>query len=76
MFVVATSIFLAVVAEPALPDNVPEKVVAVKVPVDGLTVIVDTEDVAAPETLAAAGVNNTGWFALVEAAITSIFLEV
>ena len=51
---------LTLVEVVALPDNVPENVVAEIVPVDGFTVTVDIVDVAAPDTLAAAVVNITG----------------
>ena len=76
VLVVAMSIFLAVVAEPAFPDNVPENVVAVIVPVDGFTLTVETVEVAAPETLVVAGVNNIGWLALVVAVTTLTFCPV
>ena len=59
-----------------LPENAPENVVALTVPVEGLTLTVDTVEVAAPETEAAAGVNKTGWLADVVAATTLIFLPV
>ena len=83
MLVVAatTLTFCPVVANPVtfpvrFPENAPENVVALNVPVDGFTLTVDTEDVAAPETVAAAGVNKTGWLADVVAATTLIFLPV
>ena len=59
-----------------MPEKAPENVVADNVPVDGLTVTVETVEVAAPETVAEAGVNNTGWLAAVVAATTLIFLPV
>jgi hypothetical protein len=66
LVVAATTLtFCPVVAKPVtfpvrFPENAPLNVVADNVPVDGLTLTVDTVDVAAPETEAAAGVNNTG----------------
>ena len=63
MFVVAATTFKfwPVVAYPVkLPENAPLNVVADNVPVDGLTLTVDTVDVAAPETAVVAGVNTIG----------------
>jgi hypothetical protein len=57
---VATLIFAAVVAVPALPIRGPENAAALIVPVDGLTLTVDTVDVAAPDTDVVAGVNIIG----------------
>jgi hypothetical protein len=71
-----TFTFRPVVAEPALPVRAPENVVAVIVPDDGLTLTVDTVDVAAPDTVVVAGVNIIGWLALVDASVTSTFLPV
>ena len=42
------------------PENAPENVVALTVPVDGLTLTVDTVEVAAPETAVVAGVKTIG----------------
>ena len=76
-FVVAviTLTFCAVVAVPVtfpvrFPENDPLNVVAATVPVDGFTVTVETEEVAAPETVPVAGVNVIGCVALVVAATT------
>jgi hypothetical protein len=63
-----------VVANPViLPENAPLNVVAEIVPVDGLTLTVDTVDVAAPATDVVAGVNIIGWLVLVVAVITLTF---
>ena len=56
-----------------LPENAPLNVVAEIVPVAGLTLTVDTVDVAAPATDAVAGVNIIGWLADVVAVITLTF---
>jgi predicted metal-binding membrane protein len=55
---------------------VPLNVRAVIVLVDGLTLTVDTVDVAAPETDVVAGVNIIGWLVLVVAVITLTFWPV
>ena len=60
-----TSTFLAVCAKPVtlpvtLPEKAPENVVAATVPLDGLTVTVDTVDVAAPDNDPDTGVNIIG----------------
>lgn len=57
-----TFMFLPVVANPVtfpvrFPEKAPENVVAVTVPVDGVTNTVVTEDVAAPETEVPCGLN-------------------
>jgi hypothetical protein len=66
--------FWPVVAKPVmLPENAPLNVVAEIVPVAGLTLTVDTVDVAAPATDAVAGVNIIGWLADVVAVITLTF---
>jgi len=59
-----------------LPESAPENVVAVIVLFDGLTLIVETLDIAAPVTLVVAGVNKIGWLALVLDATTFKALEV
>jgi hypothetical protein len=56
-----------------LPEKAPLNVVAEIVPVDGLTLTVDTVDVAAPATDVVAGVNIIGWLVLVVAVITLTF---
>ena len=42
------------------PLNAPLNVVALNVPVEGLTLTLDTVEVAAPETAVVAGVNTIG----------------
>ena len=76
VFVVAMLMLDDVVAVAELPDNVPENVVAVIVPVEGLTVTVDTVEVAAPDNEPEAGVNIIGWFDDVDAATTFTFCPV
>jgi hypothetical protein len=80
-----TSTFLPVVAVPVtlpvrlpvtLPEKAPLNVVADIVPLDGLTLTVDTVDVAAPDTDVVAGVNIIGWLLLAEVINTSTFLPV
>ena len=70
------SIFLLVCAKEAVPDNAPENVVAVTVLVEGLTVTVDTVEVAAPDNEPDTGVNIIGCAVLVVAAITFTFWPV
>ena len=60
VLVVATLIFAAVVAVPALPLKEPLNVVAVIVPDEGFILTVDTVEVAAPDTDVVAGVNIIG----------------
>ena len=77
VLVVAIFTLVAVVAVPVtFPVSGPENAEAVTVPVDGLTLTVDTVEVAAPETPVVAGVNTIGWLALVVAVTISIFLDV
>jgi len=80
-----TSTFLPVVAVPVtlpvrlpvtLPEKAPLNVVADIVPDDGLTLTVETVDVAAPDTDVVAGVNIIGWLLLAEVINTSTFLPV
>ena len=76
-----TLTFCPVVAKPVtlpvtLPENAPENVVAATVPFDGFIVTVETVEVAAPETVEAAGVNITGWAKLVLAATMFTFCPV
>ena len=73
---VAVPVTLPVRLPVTLPEKAPLNVVADIVPLDGLTLTVDTVDVAAPDTDVVAGVNIIGWLLLAEVINTSTFLPV